>query len=138
MLQRVQARRVRPEFAGGKSQRQNQSVRVGGVNATLFAAVVQLSGLPTKGVIPSAQELGKMKRWITGMVGGSALLFISPAAWAVGKGPCAADIERVCHDVKPGKGRYRACLKQHENELSEAGKKHLAQPRKHMRRHKHQ
>jgi hypothetical protein len=76
------------------------------------------------------------RKWALGMLVGLTVLTVAPRVWAVGRGPCAADIEKFCHDVKPGKGRYRACLKQHESELSEACKKHLAQPPKHMRRHK--
>lgn len=34
------------------------------------------------------------------------------------QGPCAADFEKLCKDVKPGGGRLLACLKQHEAELS--------------------
>jgi hypothetical protein len=77
-----------------------------------------------------------MKHTLIAFALGLGLAWAAPQAWAVGKGPCASDIEKFCHDVKPGKGRYRACLKEHENELSEACKKHLAQPRKHMKRHK--
>ncbi|GBD27624.1 hypothetical protein HRbin30_02977 [bacterium HR30] len=77
-----------------------------------------------------------MKRWLLGSLLGGALICAAPSAWAVRHGPCASDIEKFCQDVKPGKGRYRACLKAHESELSDACKKHLEQPQKHMRWHK--
>jgi len=35
-------------------------------------------------------------------------------------GPCKADIEKFCKDVKPGGGAIRKCLKEHGTELSEA------------------
>jgi len=37
-------------------------------------------------------------------------------------GPCKADIEKFCKDVKPGEGRIMKCLKEHDAELSEACK----------------
>ncbi len=75
-----------------------------------------------------------VKRWLFGALLGAAVVCAAPQAWAVRRGPCASDIEKFCHDVKPGKGRYRACLKAHESELSDACKKHLEEPHKHMRR----
>lgn len=77
-----------------------------------------------------------MRHWILAALLGAGVAVAAPQVWAVGRGPCASDIEKFCHDVKPGKGRYRACLKAHESELSDACKKHLEQPPKHMRRHK--
>jgi hypothetical protein len=35
-------------------------------------------------------------------------------------GPCKADSEKFCKDVKPGQGRIARCMKAHENELSPA------------------
>jgi hypothetical protein len=40
-------------------------------------------------------------------------------------GPCKADKEKFCADVKKGKGRIKECLKAHENELSPACKAKL-------------
>lgn len=37
-------------------------------------------------------------------------------------GPCANDIQKFCHNTEPGGGRVAECLKQHENELSNACK----------------
>jgi hypothetical protein len=38
-------------------------------------------------------------------------------------GPCKADVEKFCKDVKHGEGRIMKCLKEHDAELSEACKK---------------
>lgn len=35
-------------------------------------------------------------------------------------GPCKADFEKFCKDVKPGEGRVAKCMKAHEKELSPA------------------
>lgn len=32
---------------------------------------------------------------------------------------CRADYERLCHDVQPGGGRIKACMKEHLSQLSE-------------------
>jgi hypothetical protein len=40
-------------------------------------------------------------------------------------GPCSEDIHKFCAGVQQGSGRYRACLKQHEAELSSACQEHL-------------
>jgi hypothetical protein len=36
------------------------------------------------------------------------------------KGPCNADYEKFCKDVKPGQGEIAKCMKAHENEFSPA------------------
>lgn len=46
----------------------------------------------------------------------------STAAYAEEPRCCAEEIEKFCKDVKPGEGRIAKCLKEHENELSEACK----------------
>ena len=40
------------------------------------------------------------------------------AAFTKVRQACHGDIERLCHDVKPGHGAIRECLKAHEAELS--------------------
>lgn len=35
-----------------------------------------------------------------------------------GDGPCAADVKKLCKDVKPGEGRIMQCMKEHSKELS--------------------
>lgn len=40
-------------------------------------------------------------------------------------GPCSADAQKLCKDVKPGQGRVFECLIQHEGELAPACKDHL-------------
>ena len=37
-------------------------------------------------------------------------------------GACKADIEKLCPDVKPGEGRIVACMKAHQDEISEGCK----------------
>jgi hypothetical protein len=64
-----------------------------------------------------------MERWGS-IVGVAALLVCSmPYLTTAQQGPCSADLEKFCKDVKPGGGRIIACLKQHEAEVSEACKK---------------
>ena len=41
------------------------------------------------------------------------------------KGPCQADIEKFCKDIKPGQGRIAQCIKRHEAELSSACENHI-------------
>jgi Cysteine rich repeat len=45
------------------------------------------------------------------------------------QGPCKADIEKFCKEVKPGKGRIIRCMKAHENEVSQACKNAIAAER---------
>ena len=48
-------------------------------------------------------------------------LSMAPAARAEqAPGPCKADVQKFCPDVKPGGGALRACLKEHASELSPA------------------
>jgi len=61
-----------------------------------------------------------MKTTITLSLLAVALGLTAPArADEAGKrGPCRADVEKFCQDVKPGGGRLVDCLKAHENDLS--------------------
>ncbi len=43
-----------------------------------------------------------------------------------GNGPCAADVQKFCKDVQPGKGGIAKCLKEHQNDLSPACKEKIA------------
>lgn len=48
-------------------------------------------------------------------------------AWAqAGVDACGADVEKFCKDVPVGGGQRYRCLKQHEKELSEPCRKHIA------------
>ena len=42
---------------------------------------------------------------------------------------CKADEEKLCSDIKPGRGRIVRCLKKHESELSPECKEKMEQPR---------
>ncbi|MGD0278707.1 MAG: cysteine rich repeat-containing protein [Smithella sp.] len=58
--------------------------------------------------------------------------FISSIAYAQGKeakGPCRADIEKFCKDVKPGEGRIIECMKKHAEQLSPECKAKLKKDR---------
>jgi hypothetical protein len=46
-----------------------------------------------------------------------------------GKGPCRADLEKFCKEVKPGEGRKMECLRSHEAGLSAECKANLAEKR---------
>lgn len=43
-----------------------------------------------------------------------------------GADACGADVEKYCKDVPVGGGRRYRCLKEHEKELSEPCRKHIA------------
>ncbi len=49
---------------------------------------------------------------------------------AQGQGPCAGDVQKFCKDVQPGAGRIARCLKEHENDLSLACKRQMAEVKK--------
>jgi hypothetical protein len=48
---------------------------------------------------------------------------------AGGNSACAADLEKFCAGVEPGAGRIYRCLEEHEAQLSDACKEHVAQMR---------
>lgn len=50
-----------------------------------------------------------------------------------GSGPCKADVEKFCKDIKPGEGRIIKCMKEHESELSEACKATRGEKKEAMR-----
>jgi hypothetical protein len=43
------------------------------------------------------------------------------------QGPCRADIEQFCKNVKPGKGRVLKCMKQYTTHLSTACAAHISE-----------
>ena len=59
-----------------------------------------------------------------GMVGASAVAAAQTTAPAQPKQPapaggaCKADVQRLCAGVQPGEGRIRACVRQHQQDLS--------------------
>ena len=62
-----------------------------------------------------------MMRTVVGVLLGTTLglLAVVPAAFAEG-GPCTAEIDKFCKDVKPGEGRLIKCLREHDADLSDA------------------
>ena len=48
-------------------------------------------------------------------------------------GPCKDDIEKFCKDVRPEQGRILKCMREHENELSQACKEHVSAAREKAR-----
>ena len=53
-------------------------------------------------------------------------LFVS-SAMAQSGGACAADIKKVCANIKPGNLRIATCLKEHVTDLSDVCKARLAE-----------
>jgi len=49
--------------------------------------------------------------------------------------PCREDMERLCGDVKPGGGAWIQCLKDHEDELSDACRAQIAEHSQQGREH---
>jgi hypothetical protein len=45
--------------------------------------------------------------------------------------PCKADMEKLCPDVHPGRGRISACMKEHKDQLSDGCKANLKNMRAH-------
>lgn len=61
------------------------------------------------------------KLMLIALASGFALALAAPAFSAEkAKGPCAEDAAKFCKDIKPGEGRVKACLKEHEKDLSQA------------------
>jgi len=52
-----------------------------------------------------------------------------PQGPAPGRGACRADVQRLCGDVQPGSGGRRACLRQHQSELSQQCQERIGQMR---------
>jgi hypothetical protein len=50
------------------------------------------------------------------------LTLLVPTAVMAGEGPCKADKEKFCGDVKAAGGDMGACMKQHASELSSSCK----------------
>ncbi len=50
-----------------------------------------------------------------------------------GGGACTVDLEQFCKGVEPGAGRIHRCLEEHEAQLSDACKQHVAQMRERTR-----
>ena len=59
------------------------------------------------------------------MVAGAMAAFST--AWAQDKGPCAADVAKLCKDVQPGEGHVLACLKTNQASVSAQCKTYLKQ-----------
>jgi hypothetical protein len=54
------------------------------------------------------------------------LVGVATARAQAGADACGADVEKYCKDVPVGGGRRYRCLKEHEKELSEPCRKHIA------------
>lgn len=52
---------------------------------------------------------------------------LGPQNPGAGRGACRADVERLCGDVQPGNGAKRACLRQHQGELSSECRERVGQ-----------
>jgi hypothetical protein len=56
---------------------------------------------------------------------------LSSAAEGGGHGACRADIEKLCPNAKRGDGSIRECMRDHQDELSDACKQAIARRREH-------
>lgn len=54
------------------------------------------------------------------------MIGVATARAQAGPDACGADVEKYCKDVPTGGGRRYRCLKEHEKDLSEACRKHIA------------
>jgi len=55
------------------------------------------------------------------------LIGVATARAQAGADACGADVEKYCKDVPVGGGRRYRCLKEHEKDLSEPCRKHIAE-----------
>jgi hypothetical protein len=55
------------------------------------------------------------------------------APMTMNQNPCRQDAERLCAGIQPGNGALRACLKQHESEVSAPCKTHISQMKEKMK-----
>jgi hypothetical protein len=58
------------------------------------------------------------------------VLYSGNALAAGGANPCTDDAAKFCKDVKPGGAGLTKCLREHENELSQACKTYVTEGRK--------
>src|SRR5439155_1062155 len=61
------------------------------------------------------------------------LASLSVAAYAHTEGACKEDMKKFCADVKPGEGRLKECMKQHQSELSQACKDNMAEAKENFK-----
>ena len=61
------------------------------------------------------------------MVAAGLGIITSVAHGQAGRDACGADVEKFCKDVAPGGGGRYKCLKEHDKDLSEPCKKHIAE-----------
>lgn len=52
------------------------------------------------------------------------------------QGPCKADYEKLCKDVKPGQGRILQCMKEHQADLSKGCRERLAKAKEKLKQAK--
>lgn len=50
------------------------------------------------------------------------------------EGPCRADVEQFCKDVKGGQGRIMECLKENRESVSEDCKSHISEKKEKMKK----
>jgi len=58
---------------------------------------------------------------------------VSGAGQGGGRGACRADIQKLCPDAKRGDGSIRECMRDHQDDLSDACKQAIAHRREHHR-----
>lgn len=63
-----------------------------------------------------------------------ALLLIGVGANARDVGPCHDDVQKLCGDIKPGKGGMIKCLKGKEDQVSQACKDHMTERKEVMKK----